>query len=227
MLPLHRFYWINKIGNVSSVVSGMQSASYNKYWFSTPPVLHIKTYQPQGKQVISLLAINSALLRLCSEERKPTRPPPQWRGEAGCWTAAAGSVAWLLIIQEPIYDKHRSLPLHDKAYGSTEPHYPKKTEHCGRRGQSRVHTHKRTLWGCLHNPAVLLADFLPRRHLDLTESAADICSFNMASGRGLEKPGVWSPLLAIAGTACQGCLDDEAQTRSQDPGSQPLLAFPP
>lgn len=36
------------------------------------------------------------------------------------------SFAWPFIIQEPIYDKYRSLPLHDKAYGSTEPHYPKK-----------------------------------------------------------------------------------------------------
>lgn len=40
--------------------------------------------------------------------------------------AAAGTLAWLLIIQEPIYDKHWSLPLYDKAYGSTEAHYPKK-----------------------------------------------------------------------------------------------------
>ena len=55
--------------------------------------------------------------------------------------AAAGSFAWLLIIQEPIYDKRRSLPLHDKAYGSTEPHYPRKQSIVGDAGEAEcIHT---------------------------------------------------------------------------------------
>ena len=53
----------------------------------------------------------------------------------------------------------------------------------------------------MHNPAVLLADFLPRRHFHLAEAAADVCSFNMASGRRLREPGAWRPLPAVLGTA--------------------------
>ena len=48
---------------------------------------------------------------------------------------------------------------------------------------------------------MLLADFLPRRHFHLAEAAADVCSFNMASGRRLREPGAWRPLPAALGTA--------------------------
>ena len=148
--------------------------------------------------------------KFCTAALERGKKAPETTASARRWggrcVAAAGTLAWLLIIQEPIYDKHWSLPLYDKAYGSTEAHYPKKKkkknpEHCGRRGRSRVHTHKRTLWGCLHNPAVLLADFLPRRHFHLAEAAADVCSFNMASGCRLQEPGAWRPLPAVLGTA--------------------------
>lgn len=55
--------------------------------------------------------------------------------------AVAGSFAGLLIIQEPVYDKRGSLPSHDKAHGSTEPHYPKKNRALwATRAQPSAHT---------------------------------------------------------------------------------------
>lgn len=53
----------------------------------------------------------------------------------------------------------------------------------------------------MHNPALLLEDFLPRRHFHLPEAAADVCSFNMASGRRGGRAGARRPLSASARTA--------------------------